>query len=342
MKVEGNNMSRKSTGPGYNPYRKANGEFATKAEAGMAAELAYNEALELGDEANIASIEDGIINHMPNTALGQKILEKREGLLAGGMPKEIEYEASSRGIKQFLKDQGVDTRKLSVTSDSWFGGQSFRVVIKDLSVDIKQVSNLVLPKFRNVRVDEHTGEILEGGNTYVNIEYDFETITEALEERTQEIKSVYDKDSITDEVVLRENDNFIVSVNNSFAYAYIKPKYKIEDIVDPEAVISLNEALENNKSHNGKVALADSGEYYYLKYESGSLTHSLLGTKDRIIPTGHSRELFKAKDLKQGDYLWIVSNDEAKNFTDEDVDNYARRFAGELLEVDFNKYEVKL
>lgn len=105
---------------GYNPYRKANGEFASKAEAGLAAEATYNEALQLNDESKIKEIEDGIIKHMPNTELGQRVLEKREGLIPNltkqSLPEEYnKFTASEKDAYHIENDNPLtdyETAKL--------------------------------------------------------------------------------------------------------------------------------------------------------------------------------------------------------------------------------------
>lgn len=66
-------------GTGYNPYRKANGEFATKEEVGAQVESDYTTALASGDATQIAEIEEFVVNNMDGTPLGQKILEKKFG-----------------------------------------------------------------------------------------------------------------------------------------------------------------------------------------------------------------------------------------------------------------------
>lgn len=68
---------------GYNPYRKANGEFATKEEAGAQVENDYSAAVASGDAERIAEIEVFVVQKMDTTPLGQKVLQKRFGELAG-------------------------------------------------------------------------------------------------------------------------------------------------------------------------------------------------------------------------------------------------------------------
>lgn len=64
-------------GIGYNPFRKANGEFASKDEAGAKAERDLNEAYAQNDEELAAEIEDVIIDNFPELPKAQAILRER-------------------------------------------------------------------------------------------------------------------------------------------------------------------------------------------------------------------------------------------------------------------------
>lgn len=68
-----------ATGAGYNPYRKANGEFATKEEAYAQVDSDYMDAIWDGDKNKIAEIEQYIVDNMDNTPLGQRVLETKFG-----------------------------------------------------------------------------------------------------------------------------------------------------------------------------------------------------------------------------------------------------------------------
>lgn len=67
---------------GYNPYRKANGEFATKEEAGAQVKSDYEAALSSGDSDRINEIEEYVVNNMDNTPLGQEVLKRRYGSIS--------------------------------------------------------------------------------------------------------------------------------------------------------------------------------------------------------------------------------------------------------------------
>lgn len=64
-------------GIGYNPFRKGNGEFASKDEAGAKAERDLDEAYAENDEELAAEIEEVIIDKFPELPRAQTILRER-------------------------------------------------------------------------------------------------------------------------------------------------------------------------------------------------------------------------------------------------------------------------
>lgn len=70
-------------------------------------------------------------------------------------------------IKKELKEAGIPTKKISVRCDG-----SVHVTIKDLSISIEAVEKVV-KKHEHYQRDEYNGEILQGGNTFVFVDYDW-------------------------------------------------------------------------------------------------------------------------------------------------------------------------
>lgn len=67
-------------GAGYNPYRKANGEFASKDEVGSVEEKVsadLREAQSSGDGFRVAEIEEYAMEKLPESELGKRTLEAR-------------------------------------------------------------------------------------------------------------------------------------------------------------------------------------------------------------------------------------------------------------------------
>jgi hypothetical protein len=80
--------------------------------------------------------------------------------------------------KKELKAAGIDTKKIRIYTRR--GSGSLNVSIRDLSISVESV-DAVLRKYENISRCEHTGEILQGGNDFVFIGYDWEaSIPEAF------------------------------------------------------------------------------------------------------------------------------------------------------------------
>ena len=85
------------------------------------------------------------------------------------------------------KEMGLNSRKVSVKSAYCGYSTKIDVVIKDLSIDIKKVEKIA-NEFYSVDRCERTGEILQGGNTYIFCKYDWE-LEQAERERKEQEKN---------------------------------------------------------------------------------------------------------------------------------------------------------
>jgi len=73
-------------------------------------------------------------------------------------------------IRKILKTKGWSSRKVSVRSEPCTLSNSLRIEIKDALVPLNEVE-AVAKKYQHVDRCEFSGEILCGGNTYVNVSY---------------------------------------------------------------------------------------------------------------------------------------------------------------------------
>lgn len=71
-------------------------------------------------------------------------------------------------IRKELKEHGYNNRRVGVSYD----GYAIRLTIKELAIDKKEIENIAM-KYENYSRDERTGEILQGGNTFVLVDYDY-------------------------------------------------------------------------------------------------------------------------------------------------------------------------
>jgi hypothetical protein len=73
-------------------------------------------------------------------------------------------------LRAALKSAGYNPRRVTVRDNGGTTETSLTVTIRDASVSITKVREIVVP-FERVRRDERSGEILAGGNTFVRVEY---------------------------------------------------------------------------------------------------------------------------------------------------------------------------
>jgi len=78
---------------------------------------------------------------------------------------------NSKEVKEILKANGIDTKKISIRMQG-YTDDCFLIKIKDENINIDDVKDII-KKYEIVDRDERTGEILAGGNQYIFVEYDY-------------------------------------------------------------------------------------------------------------------------------------------------------------------------
>lgn len=81
------------------------------------------------------------------------------------------HQTSAQKLKAELKASGIRHHQISVREQH----ETIRVLVKDPAVDLERL-RAIAKGYERVRRDQATGEILLGGNTYLDVEY----TTEAL------------------------------------------------------------------------------------------------------------------------------------------------------------------
>lgn len=79
--------------------------------------------------------------------------------------------STTQAMKQKLKEAGIDTKHISIREGGGAYSTSYNVKIKSPYIDADEVKKIV-NEYESYEKDERTGEILEGGNTYVFATYD--------------------------------------------------------------------------------------------------------------------------------------------------------------------------
>lgn len=78
-------------------------------------------------------------------------------------------------IRSELKKLGISSRKVSVKSDLYSMGSSIRILIKDGSIKKSTVEKIARGA-EQIHWDHFAGEILSGGNRFVDVEYSMEAL----------------------------------------------------------------------------------------------------------------------------------------------------------------------
>lgn len=84
---------------------------------------------------------------------------------------EYKQQSTTQLMKAKLKEAGIDTKHISIREGGGAYSTSYNVKIKSPYIDADEVKKIV-NEYESYERDERTGEILEGGNTYVFATYD--------------------------------------------------------------------------------------------------------------------------------------------------------------------------
>lgn len=81
----------------------------------------------------------------------------------------------AKELRKELKALGISNKDVSVRVSPCTYSEAMDVTIKNLSVDIRKVEELAL-KYERIDRDERSGEILSGGNEFVEVKYDWQIL----------------------------------------------------------------------------------------------------------------------------------------------------------------------
>lgn len=104
--------------PGYNPYRKSNGEFASKGEVGDLSEKLTGDleaAQSSGDVSLVSQIESYAMEKMPESPIGRKLLEEKYGDAATTQKGSVDYsQLGGRELQKLAKDTEDEALQLEI------------------------------------------------------------------------------------------------------------------------------------------------------------------------------------------------------------------------------------
>lgn len=91
-----------------------------------------------------------------------------------------------------LKEAGYETKGIRVRVNHWgYGDTYIQVNLLDLNLPIKKIQTTLAEQYSNVSYDID-GEVLQGGNTFVTVSYDWETQHQAIKAKMEEAQELLD------------------------------------------------------------------------------------------------------------------------------------------------------
>ena len=95
-------------------------------------------------------------------------------------------------IRKELKAAGFTTKQVSVIGKNALYDESINIRIKDLEANKEKIQNIVM-KYESIRYDEYNGEILNGCNTYVHVEIDYNLLLLARKDFIEKSNDILEK-----------------------------------------------------------------------------------------------------------------------------------------------------
>ena len=180
--------------------------------------------------------------------------------------KEIAQE-----IRKQLKEKGYNSRQVSVSAKAVMYDDSITVTIKDLTIPFKIVNDIA-EKYESIRYDEYCGEILNGCNIYVHVQFDYDTVHQEREKYMQFAKDVMEKYKDTPigqlETIARYNDLEILYApkrNNGNCEVIEVCQMVTQKYIDNDEEYRSINTLKRRDAHN-EYAIAEALVYFVNQY----------------------------------------------------------------------------
>lgn len=112
-------------------------------------------------------------------------------------------------IRAELKKLGYNSRQVSVRSGFCGYSDYTNITIKDVRADRKAIEK-ACKKFQSIDYDSATGEILEGANTYIHVQYDYESMKNAVNDLLPKMDSIINELESIQKHIKRDNKEYVI------------------------------------------------------------------------------------------------------------------------------------
>ena len=159
-------------------------------------------------------------------------------------------------VRKSLKGIGITSKQVSVKSGYSGYDSVLRITIKDLTVSYQTVENIA-KHFEEYERDERSGEILEGGNTFIFTDYDYDAIRAAADEMIKQAT----------EIAARKESG-TVAKSGTLEVIYIPDNRKIKivkhiEVTDELGTYTDKETLETHTAYNERDIASALGLWKY-------------------------------------------------------------------------------
>lgn len=117
-------------------------------------------------------------------------------------------------IRNEIKKAGYTSRQVNVRKKDCGYSESIHITIKDANININIIKSIAL-QYENFERDDHTYEILEGGNTYIFVEYEYGILEEAAKPLIPICEKVQNNPKYYGETIAKNEKSIVTYIPDS-------------------------------------------------------------------------------------------------------------------------------
>ena len=115
----------------------------------------------------------------------------------------------SAAIRSVLKKLGYNSKQVSVRSGFCGYSDYTYITVKDVKANIKEIEK-ACKNFQSVDYDLASGEILEGGNTYIHVQYDYSAMDNAINNELENAASIISELGTIQKHIKKNNLEYVI------------------------------------------------------------------------------------------------------------------------------------